>query len=120
MFITLLCIQNLVPLAWVNTTFFDFRNQLRTGNLTLHMWRSVEGTELNPVGTVESNPGHRADYSSTAIEIAFDSYPHHDTIVYPPLNKILERAQEIEESEHAEYLDTFRVCIIVNFMYVLL
>ena len=77
------------------------------------MWPALEGTELNPVGTVESNPGHRADYNSTAIEISFDSYPQHDTIVYPPLNKILERAQEIEESAHAEYLDVLSVRFIL-------
>ncbi|XP_072040805.1 phosphatidylinositol 4,5-bisphosphate 3-kinase catalytic subunit beta isoform-like isoform X2 [Amphiura filiformis] len=97
--------KNFLPLAWVNTTFFNFKNQLQTGSRILHMWPDLEGDDFKALGTVESNPGHRAEYNSTAIEISFDNNSQNHTVVYPPLDTILKRAKEIEESEHAVYLD---------------
>ncbi len=69
------------------------------------MWPALEGAEFQPLGTVESNPGHRADYKSAAIEISFDNNPRNEKIVYPPIERVLQRAKEIEESVHADYLE---------------
>lgn len=48
------------PLAWVNTTVFDYKNQLKSGAMTLYTWTYAEDTNsedlLHPLGTVESNP----------------------------------------------------------------
>lgn len=48
------------PLAWVNTTVFDYKNQMRTGAMTLYTWTYAEDSQtddlLHPLGTVESNP----------------------------------------------------------------
>lgn len=48
------------PLAWVNTTVFDYKNQLRTGFIKLYSWAYAEDTSsddfLHPLGTVEPNP----------------------------------------------------------------
>lgn len=48
------------PLAWVNTTVFDYKNQLKTGAMTLYTWTYAEDSQsddlLHPLGTVESNP----------------------------------------------------------------
>lgn len=51
---------SLNPLAWVNTTVFDYKNQLKTGAMTLYTWTYAEDSQsedmLHPLGTVESNP----------------------------------------------------------------
>lgn len=48
------------PLAWVNTTVFDYKNQLKCGAMTLYTWTYAEDSQsddlLHPLGTVESNP----------------------------------------------------------------
>lgn len=48
------------PLAWVNTTVFDYKQQLKTGPMTLYTWTYAEDSQsedmLHPLGTVESNP----------------------------------------------------------------
>lgn len=48
------------PLAWVNTTVFDYKQQLKTGAMTLYTWTYAEDSQsedmLHPLGTVESNP----------------------------------------------------------------
>lgn len=52
--------QNKNPIAWVNTTVFDYKDQLKTGAMTLYTWTYAEDTQsedsLHPLGTVESNP----------------------------------------------------------------
>ncbi|KAF4008142.1 hypothetical protein G4228_019784 [Cervus hanglu yarkandensis] len=32
--------QQHYPVAWVNTMVFDFKGQLRSGDITLHSWSS--------------------------------------------------------------------------------
>lgn len=48
------------PIAWVNTTVFDYKDQLKTGAMTLYTWTYAEDSQsddwLHPLGTVESNP----------------------------------------------------------------
>lgn len=51
---------NMNPIAWVNTTIFDYKHQLKTGAMTLYTWTYAEDTQsddwFHPLGTVESNP----------------------------------------------------------------
>lgn len=51
---------NMIPIAWVNTTVFDYKHQLKTGAMTLYTWTYGEDSQsddwLHPLGTVESNP----------------------------------------------------------------
>ncbi|CAB0010965.1 unnamed protein product [Nesidiocoris tenuis] len=48
-----------IPMCWVNTTVFDFKNQLRTGCMTLYMWNCDDEEEdfICSLGTVVSNTG---------------------------------------------------------------
>jgi phosphatidylinositol-4,5-bisphosphate 3-kinase catalytic subunit alpha/beta/delta len=50
----------ITPIAWVNTTIFDYKNSLKTGPVTLYTWNYTEDSQnddlLNPLGTVERNP----------------------------------------------------------------
>ncbi|XP_006816316.1 phosphatidylinositol 4,5-bisphosphate 3-kinase catalytic subunit delta isoform-like, partial [Saccoglossus kowalevskii] len=51
--------KEIVPLAWVNTPFFDYRNHLCVGTQKLLAWPVTEELPpdlLNPIGTVASNP----------------------------------------------------------------
>lgn len=47
-------------MAWVNTTVYDYKSQLKTGAMTLFMWTYAEDMQnedlLHPLGTVVSNP----------------------------------------------------------------
>jgi phosphatidylinositol-4,5-bisphosphate 3-kinase catalytic subunit alpha/beta/delta len=57
------------PIAWVNTTIFDYKNSLKTGPVTLYTWTYAEDSQsddlLHPLGTVEPNP--RVDECATII-----------------------------------------------------
>jgi len=48
------------PMGWVNTTVYDFKNQLKSGPITLYMWTYGDDLQsedlLHPLGTVVSNP----------------------------------------------------------------
>ncbi|XP_053165525.1 phosphatidylinositol 4,5-bisphosphate 3-kinase catalytic subunit beta isoform isoform X2 [Hemicordylus capensis] len=82
------------PVAWVNTMVFDFKGQLRTGDLALHCWSSFPDEleeMLNPMGTVQTNPYTE---NATALHIRFQEYSKLP-IYYPPFDKILEKAAEI-------------------------
>lgn len=82
------------PLYWVNTTVFDYKNQLKTGATTLYPWPYAEDSSsedlLHPLGTVEPNPRH-----STAITISFDNYSYTNTIVYPGEDQIVAYAHQV-------------------------
>lgn len=55
------------PLAWTNTTIFDYNGVLKRKNLTLTTWTFADDNQydniFNPLGTVESNP--RTDECAT-------------------------------------------------------
>ncbi|XP_074654318.1 phosphatidylinositol 4,5-bisphosphate 3-kinase catalytic subunit delta isoform-like [Tubulanus polymorphus] len=93
--------QELVPLAWVNITMFDYKDRLRTGNHTLRMWPysdeflCTNRDFLNPIGTIVDNP-NKAD--APVLEISFSQYGMKHNIIYPPYEKVLECA-----AQHAEY-----------------
>lgn len=62
-------------LAWANTTVYDFKNQLRTGSMTLYFWTSAEDImsedAFHPLGTVVQNPNVQFSISLT---LDFTSY----------------------------------------------
>ncbi|XP_029424673.1 phosphatidylinositol 4,5-bisphosphate 3-kinase catalytic subunit beta isoform isoform X2 [Nannospalax galili] len=87
------------PVAWVNTMVFDFKGQLRSGDVILHSWSSFPDEleeMLNPMGTVQTNPYTE---NATALHIKFpdNKKPYY----YPPFDKIIEKAAEIASSDSA-------------------
>lgn len=72
-------------MAWVNTTLFDYRGQLRQGPLTLVTWTVTEtiADQLNPIGTVVSNINTN---TSPVLLIEFQRYSN--AVVYPPYEKV--------------------------------
>ncbi|XP_041126154.1 phosphatidylinositol 4,5-bisphosphate 3-kinase catalytic subunit beta isoform-like isoform X1 [Polyodon spathula] len=82
------------PIAWVNTMVFDYRGQMKTGEIILHSWSSFPDEleeMLNPIGTVQTNPYTE---NATALHIKFPAYSR-PTVFYPPFDKILEKAADI-------------------------
>ncbi|KAK6483810.1 phosphatidylinositol 4,5-bisphosphate 3-kinase catalytic subunit beta isoform isoform X1 [Huso huso] len=82
------------PIAWVNTMVFDYRGQMKTGEIILHSWSSFPDEleeMLNPIGTVQTNPYTE---NATALHIKFPAYSR-PTVFYPPFDKILEKAAQI-------------------------
>lgn len=83
------------PLAWVNTTTYDFRGHMRSGDLSLNMWTYDEDLNaedvdmLNPLGTVVANP---ETGKPTVITISFQKYHATQAVQYPQLDEIIERA----------------------------
>ncbi|XP_046678812.1 phosphatidylinositol 4,5-bisphosphate 3-kinase catalytic subunit delta isoform [Homalodisca vitripennis] len=91
------------PMGWVNTTVYDFKNQLKTGAMTLYMWTTfAEETQsedlLHPLGTVVSNPN--VDHS-TALTITFHKYHAEHTVIYPSMEKMIEFA----DKQDAEFME---------------
>ncbi|XP_050432835.1 phosphatidylinositol 4,5-bisphosphate 3-kinase catalytic subunit delta isoform [Adelges cooleyi] len=84
------------PMDWVNTTVYDFKNQLKSGSITLYMWTYADDMQnedlLHPLGTVVSNPNIE---QTTALTITFHSYqPPDHMVVYPGLEKLQEYAEK--------------------------
>uniref|UniRef100_M3ZWR1 Phosphatidylinositol 4,5-bisphosphate 3-kinase catalytic subunit beta isoform n=1 Tax=Xiphophorus maculatus TaxID=8083 RepID=M3ZWR1_XIPMA len=82
------------PIAWVNTMVFDYKGQLKTGDIILHCWSSFPDEleeMLNPIGTIQTNPYTE---NATALHIHFPEYSPYP-IVFPPFDKILEKAAQI-------------------------
>ncbi|XP_037320033.2 phosphatidylinositol 4,5-bisphosphate 3-kinase catalytic subunit beta isoform [Pungitius pungitius] len=82
------------PIAWVNTMVFDYKGQLKTGDIVLHCWSSFPDEleeMLNPIGTIQTNPYTE---NATALHIHFPEYMSH-AVVFPPFDKIVEKAAEI-------------------------
>lgn len=106
------------PMDWVNTTVYDFKNQLKSGSITLYMWTYADDLQnedlLHPLGTVVSNPNveqttaltitfHRLVMklffnifiSKTNMALSVLSYqPAEHVIVYPSLDKLREYADK--------------------------
>uniref|UniRef100_A0A6Q2XC31 phosphatidylinositol-4,5-bisphosphate 3-kinase n=1 Tax=Esox lucius TaxID=8010 RepID=A0A6Q2XC31_ESOLU len=81
------------PIAWVNTMVFDYKGQLKTGDITLHSWSSFPDEleeMLNPIGTIQTNPYTE---NATALHIQFPDYIAHP-IVFPPFDKVRERGKK--------------------------
>ncbi|CAL8343536.1 unnamed protein product [Arctogadus glacialis] len=85
------------PIAWVNTMVFDYKGQLKTGDVILHSWSSFPDEleeMLNPIGTIQTNPYTE---NATELHVHFQEYSSHP-IVFPPFDKILEKAAEIAKA----------------------
>ncbi|XP_069774535.1 phosphatidylinositol 4,5-bisphosphate 3-kinase catalytic subunit delta isoform isoform X2 [Narcine bancroftii] len=93
------------PIAWVNTMVFDYKDQLKTGDVWLYTWPSVpddKGELLNPMGTVQSNPNTD---STAALNIFFHSVVPHP-IYYPSIEKILDlgrNGERVKASQSEQY-----------------
>uniref|UniRef100_A0A8C6KXC2 phosphatidylinositol-4,5-bisphosphate 3-kinase n=1 Tax=Nothobranchius furzeri TaxID=105023 RepID=A0A8C6KXC2_NOTFU len=77
----------LYPIAWVNTMVFDYRGQLKTGDVILHCWSSFPDEleeMLNPIGTIQTNPYTE---NATALHIHFPEYSSHP-VIFPPFDKV--------------------------------
>ncbi|XP_077656974.1 phosphatidylinositol 4,5-bisphosphate 3-kinase catalytic subunit delta isoform isoform X7 [Urocitellus parryii] len=77
------------PIAWANLMLFDYKDQLKTGELCLYMWPSVpdeKGDLLNPMGTVHSNPNTESAVTLVIYLPKVAPLP----VYYPALEKILE------------------------------
>uniref|UniRef100_A0A4W6CES4 phosphatidylinositol-4,5-bisphosphate 3-kinase n=1 Tax=Lates calcarifer TaxID=8187 RepID=A0A4W6CES4_LATCA len=75
------------PIAWVNTMVFDYKGQLKTGDINLHCWSSFPDEleeMLNPIGTIQTNPYTE---NATALYINFPEYSSHP-VVFPPFDKV--------------------------------
>lgn len=75
------------PVAWVNTMVFDFKGQLRSGDVILHSWSSFPDEleeMLNPMGTVQTNPYAE---NATALHITFPENKK-QPCYYPPFDKV--------------------------------
>uniref|UniRef100_A0A673HRS6 phosphatidylinositol-4,5-bisphosphate 3-kinase n=1 Tax=Sinocyclocheilus rhinocerous TaxID=307959 RepID=A0A673HRS6_9TELE len=71
-------------IPWVNTMVFDYRGQLKTGDIILHCWSSFPDEleeMLNPIGTIQTNP-----YTENATELHI-SFPEYSTqpVVFPSI-----------------------------------
>ncbi|XP_030634616.1 phosphatidylinositol 4,5-bisphosphate 3-kinase catalytic subunit beta isoform isoform X2 [Chanos chanos] len=85
------------PIAWVNTMVFDYKGQLKTGDIILHTWSSFPDEleeMLNPIGTVQTNPYTE---NATALHFSFPEYSSYP-VIFPPFDKILEKAADIAGS----------------------
>ncbi|XP_010766378.1 phosphatidylinositol 4,5-bisphosphate 3-kinase catalytic subunit beta isoform-like, partial [Notothenia coriiceps] len=75
------------PIAWVNTMVFDYKGQLKTGDIILHCWSSFPDEleeMLNPIGTIQTNPYTE---NATALHIHFPEHSSH-SIIFPPFDKV--------------------------------
>uniref|UniRef100_A0AAZ3RD81 phosphatidylinositol-4,5-bisphosphate 3-kinase n=1 Tax=Oncorhynchus tshawytscha TaxID=74940 RepID=A0AAZ3RD81_ONCTS len=79
--------KNHYPVAWVNTMVFDYKGQLKTGDIILHSWSSFPDEleeMLNPIGTIQTNPYTE---NCTALHIHLPDYNPHP-ILFPPFDKL--------------------------------
>ncbi|XP_065339767.1 phosphatidylinositol 4,5-bisphosphate 3-kinase catalytic subunit beta isoform [Cloeon dipterum] len=84
------------PLAWVNTTVYDFKGQLQQGANTLYMWHEdlqVDSNDLlRPLGTVVGNP-LTSDCSS--LSVVFPLIDPDKIVLYPYMDTILKFAEPV-------------------------
>uniref|UniRef100_A0A8C5CCN8 Phosphatidylinositol-4,5-bisphosphate 3-kinase catalytic subunit beta n=1 Tax=Gadus morhua TaxID=8049 RepID=A0A8C5CCN8_GADMO len=74
------------PPAWVNTMVFDYKGQLKTGDVILHSWSSFPDEleeMLNPIGTIQTNPYTE---NATELHVHFQEYSS-QPIVFPDLSQ---------------------------------
>ncbi|CAG9760506.1 unnamed protein product [Ceutorhynchus assimilis] len=94
------------PIAWANTSVYDYKGQLRTGAMTLYMWTYAEDLlsdeVLHPLGTVVSNPNTAY---STALTMVFKNFDNDKTVVYPTTKYVLEYAKNVEQEQIYEPLN---------------
>ncbi|XP_042215110.1 phosphatidylinositol 4,5-bisphosphate 3-kinase catalytic subunit delta isoform-like isoform X2 [Homarus americanus] len=88
------------PLAWGNTAVFDYRNQLKTGAMSLYAWKICEDQSgdvmPNPLGTLVSNPDHD---QAVTLTISFPRFNSSSNIIFPSKDKIVSTAKENPQSD---------------------
>ncbi|XP_050305092.1 phosphatidylinositol 4,5-bisphosphate 3-kinase catalytic subunit delta isoform [Anthonomus grandis grandis] len=89
------------PIAWANTSVYDYKGHLRTGAMTLYMWTDAEDMNsdevLHPLGTVVSNPN--TEYC-TALTLVFTNFATPDTtIVFPSTDAMVRYAESLEKDQ---------------------
>ncbi|KAJ8980774.1 hypothetical protein NQ317_016025 [Molorchus minor] len=94
------------PIAWANTSIYDFKGQLKSGAMTLYMWAYVEDMNseeiLQQLGTVANNPN--TEYSTT-ITININSYSKDQTILFPSVDSMISYAEGVERDLYGDYPD---------------
>lgn len=82
------------PICWVNTTVYDYKNQLKTGGVTLYTWTYAEDSDseelLHPLGTVEPNP--RTD-ECASITMTFHNYNADCSLLFPSEGEVIAYAE---------------------------
>ncbi|EDW83168.1 uncharacterized protein Dwil_GK22711 [Drosophila willistoni] len=90
------------PLAWVNTTIFDFKDHLRMGRQTLYTWTYADDIQsdevFHPLGTVEPNP--RAE-ECALVDITFHS-SWAEAVTYPTESAVSQYAEERARAHHRD------------------
>lgn len=85
------------PIAWVNTMLYDYKNQMKSGPVTLYTWTYAEDLQsedvLHPLGTVEPNP--RRDECSSIILSFHNYYQENKIIVYPTEDLLVKHAEKM-------------------------
>lgn len=75
------------PIDWVNSTVYDFKNQLKSGSITLYMWTYADDMQnedlLHPLGTVVSNPNIE---QTTALTITFHRFEIIENDIFTKIN----------------------------------
>ena len=76
-----------MPLAWVNTTLFDYQDNLQQGLVKLFAWPVPETMDelVNPLGTVVSNINTS---TSPCLSIEFQRFAN--PVIYPSFEKVNE------------------------------
>lgn len=88
---------NTNSLAWVNTTVFDYKHQLKHGSLQMYTWTyadDIQSDEIfHPLGTIEPNP--RKD-ECAVVQLTFHNYGY-DCIKYPTEDTVLQYATKLAD-----------------------
>ncbi|KAG5883732.1 hypothetical protein JTB14_024233 [Gonioctena quinquepunctata] len=96
------------PLAWANTSVYDFKSQLKNGAMTLYMWAYAEDMTsddvLHPLGTVVSNPN--TEYSTT-ITLYIKSCARDQTVIFPSIETMIEYAK-LKQGEMNEEMNEIK------------
>uniref|UniRef100_A0A8D3BQC7 phosphatidylinositol-4,5-bisphosphate 3-kinase n=1 Tax=Scophthalmus maximus TaxID=52904 RepID=A0A8D3BQC7_SCOMX len=96
-------------IPWVNTMVFDYKGQLKTGDINLHCWSSFPDEleeMLNPIGTIQTNPYTE---NATALYIHFPEYSSHP-VIFPPFDKTHTECFHIELKEIMERDPLSQLC----------
>ncbi|XP_017118937.1 phosphatidylinositol 4,5-bisphosphate 3-kinase catalytic subunit delta isoform [Drosophila elegans] len=98
------------PLAWVNTTLFDYKDILRTGRQTLYTWTYADDIQsdevFHPLGTIEPNPRKE---ECALVELTFHSsgtgsvrYPSEEVVLQYARDRIRRDNQLQQQQAEAE------------------
>lgn len=85
----------ITPIAWANTSVYDFRGLLKNGATTLYMWTFANDLlcedVFNTLGNVVNNPNK----SATALTLHMNSFAEDLSIHYPTFESMFRFAEEI-------------------------